>query len=158
MPRSLAERNALIDQYEQGYDVIAALVAPLTDAELDLREAPGEWSPRQVVHHLGDSEMASALRIRRLIALPNPTILGYDQDAYAALLHYDRPIGPSLLAFQGARASTVHILRSMSDSDWEKSGTHSESGFFSAELWLTYYSAHAHDHADQIRRALAANR
>ncbi|MCD6058742.1 MAG: hypothetical protein K0Q89_2272, partial [Thermomicrobiales bacterium] len=32
---------------------------------------------------------------------------------------------------------------------------HSESGPYSVEDWLRIYSGHAHDHADQIRRARA---
>ena len=35
-------------------------------------------------------------------------------------------------------------------------GTHSESGPYSAERWLEIYAAHAHGHADQIRRARAS--
>jgi hypothetical protein len=128
----------------------------ISDAELDAREAPGEWSPRQVVHHLGDSEMASALRIRRIIAEENPLIQGYDQDEFARVLFYDRPIESSLEAFRGARASTVPILEQLNEAQWARAGMHDETGVMSAESWLEYYSQHAHDHADQIRRARAA--
>jgi hypothetical protein len=40
----------------------------------------------------------------------------------------------------------------MSDEDWQREGTHSESGSYSVEDWLTIYAAHAHNHAAQIRR------
>jgi hypothetical protein len=40
----------------------------------------------------------------------------------------------------------------MSDEDWQREGTHSESGSYTAENWLTIYAAHAHNHAAQIRR------
>jgi len=40
----------------------------------------------------------------------------------------------------------------MSEADWQRQGTHSESGHYSAEDWLTIYAAHAHNHAAQIRR------
>ena len=58
----------------------------ITPEELDARERPGEWSPRQVAHHLGDSEMTSAIRIRRMIAEDNPLLQGYDQELFAEVL------------------------------------------------------------------------
>jgi len=148
-----AERAQLIEQYMDGYRVVAEALAGADDAALDTREAPGEWSPREVVHHLADSEMTSAIRIRRLLVEDNPIIQGYDQDAFAARLWYDRPIEQSLDAFRLARSSTAELLTRMSDSDWQRDGTHSNSGPYNAEEWLRIYAVHAHEHADQIRRA-----
>ena len=71
-------------------------------------------------------------------------------------LYPDRPIEPSLAAFEAARAATTPILRRLSEEQWRRAGTHSESGSYSVEDWLRIYGGHAHDHADQIRRARAA--
>lgn len=150
------ERARLIEQYMDGYRVVAEALAGADDAALEAREAPGEWSPREVVHHLADSEMTSAIRIRRVLVEDNPEIQGYDQEAFAARLWYDRPIAHSLGAFRLARASTAELLTRMSDTDWQRTGTHSESGPYSAEDWLRIYAVHAHEHAEQIRRAIGA--
>lgn len=150
-----AERDALIAQYAAGYDTIVEALADITDQEWDTPEAPGEWSPRQVVHHLADSEMTSAIRLRRLIAEDNPVIVGYDQDVFADRLFYDRPVEGSLAAFNAARDSTVPILRLLNESQWQRAGTHSESGRYSVEDWLQIYADHGDVHADQIRRARA---
>ena len=150
-----AEREDLIDQYEDGFAAVSAALEAITDAELEAREAPGEWSPREIVHHLADSEMTSALRLRLLIAQDAPTLLGYDQEAFVRHLYPDRPIAPSLAAFEAARAATAPILRRLSEEQWRRAGTHSESGRYTVEDWLRIYSGHAHDHADQIRRARA---
>jgi len=150
-----AERQDLIARYADGPRVIDEALAGITEAELDAREAPGEWSPREVVHHLADSEMTSAIRLRLLLAADDPTILGYDQEAFARRLHYDRPIAASLAAFRAARATTGELLERMTDEDWARAGTHTESGRYGAEDWLRIYAAHAHEHADQIRRARA---
>ena len=147
------ERAQLIEQYRRGYETILEAINDMTEAEWDVREAPGEWSPRQVIHHLADSEMTSAIRIRRLIVEDAPEIQGYDQEAFADLLYYDRPIETSLLALQGARASTAALLDHMTDDDWQSSGTHTEVGTFSADDWLRVYAVHCDEHADQIRRA-----
>jgi hypothetical protein len=150
-----AEREDLIDQYEDGFAAVSAALEAITDAELEAREAPGEWSPREIVHHLADSEMTSALRLRLLIAQDAPTLLGYDQEAFVRHLYPDRPIAPSLAAFEAARAATAPILRRLSEEQWRRAGTHSESGRYTVEDWLRIYGVHAHDHADQIHRARA---
>lgn len=149
-------RAHLIERYRQGYDVIVEALQAITETELDAREAPGEWSPREIVHHLADSEMTSAIRLRRLIAEDTPEITGYDQEEFARRLYYDRPLEPSLAAFRAARESTADILNRLTEEEWGRAGTHSESGAYSVTDWLEIYAAHAHDHADQIRRARAA--
>jgi hypothetical protein len=149
------ERSALIEQYRRGYETIMAALEGITDAEWDAREGPGEWSPRQVVHHLADSEMTSAIRIRRLIVEDAPEIQGYNQEAFAEQLFYDRPVENSLLALQAARATTAELLDRMTDADWQSTGAHTESGRFSAHDWLQVYAVHCDEHADQIQRARA---
>ena len=57
-----------------------------------------------------------------------------------------------MLALRGARATTAQLLASMTDDDWSREGTHTESGRYTAEDWLRIYAAHAHNHAAQIRR------
>jgi hypothetical protein len=106
-----------------------------------------------IAHHLADSEMTSAIRLRRLIAEVNPVIQGYDEMAFAQRLTSDRPIEPSLEAMRWARESTAQILERLSDEDWRRAGTHSESGPYSVEDWLVVYANHGHDHAKQIERS-----
>ncbi|HEX5081552.1 MAG TPA: DinB family protein, partial [Blastocatellia bacterium] len=114
---------------------------------------PGKWSAAEIVQHLADSEMTSAIRLRRLLVEDRPVIHGYDQELFATRLQYnDRDLAPALEAFRGARATTVQLLERMTDEDWLREGTHSESGRYTAEDWLEIYAAHAHGHADQIRR------
>ena len=135
---------------------VEAALQGITAAELDNPDAEG-WTARQVVHHLADSEMASALRLRKLIAEENTVIYGYDEGRYAQTLFYDsRPIEGSLLALKGARASSLSILERLQDGDWGRQGWHTESGAYSLERWLEIYAAHAFDHAEQIRRQIDA--
>jgi len=149
------QRTALITQYEAGYDAIVQALDGITDAEWDAQEAAGEWSPRAVVHHLADSEMTSAIRLRRLLVEDNPLIQGYDEAEFARRLHYDRPVEASLRAFEGARRSTAALFPFLTDADWQRTGTHSDTGPYTAADWLAIYAEHAFIHADQIRRARA---
>jgi len=146
------ERARLIREYRDGYRVVEEALEGITEPELN-HAADGEWTPRQIAHHLGDSEMMSAIRIRRLLAEPNPVIYGYDEKAFAERLTGDRPIEPSLEAMRWARETCSQLLDRMNEDDWRIVGTHTESGRYGTEDWLKIYAAHAHDHAAQIKRS-----
>lgn len=147
------ERQQLIARYRDGFGEVARSLEGFTEEQLGAHPLPGKWSAREIVHHLADSEMTSAIRLRRLLCEERPEIQGYDQDAFAARLRYhERDIAPALEAFRAARSTTAQLLDVMTDEDWAREGTHTESGRYTAEDWLRIYAAHAHDHAAQIRR------
>jgi hypothetical protein len=147
------ERETLIAQYRDGYAAIAESLLKITDEELDAHPRPGSWSPREIVHHLADSEMTAGIRLRRLLAEDRPHIQGYDQDDFARRLFYDRPHETSLELFRYVRSATAEILERLQPQDWQREGTHSEMGRYSVETWLQIYAEHAHKHARQIRAA-----
>jgi hypothetical protein len=151
-------RQKLIDQYKDGYRAVSDALVGVTEKDLDARPAPGKWSAREIVHHLADSEMTSAVRLRLLVASDRPQIAGYDQEEFARRLYYDRPIEASLDAFKSARRTTGEILDRMTEAEWAREGTHTEHGRYTVEQWLEIYAGHAHNHAQQIRVARASAR
>src|SRR5687767_248693 len=153
IPLNLNERSDLIARYAAGYDEVLDSLSNATDADLDRDPPDGGWSPRKIIHHLADSEMTSAIRLRRLLAEDSPMIQGYDEEEFARRLHYERPIETSLQALKASRDSTVSLLECLSDEEWQRAGSHSESGAYSVQDWLRIYANHAHDHANQIRKA-----
>ena len=147
------ERQELIAQYNDGYEQVAEAIENFPAAAMTTNFIPGKWSAAEIIHHLADSETTSAIRLRRLLVEDRPLIQGYDQDAFAAKLNYNtRDMMPALNAFRSARETTSQILDLMTEEDWHREGTHSESGSYSSEDWLRIYAAHAHNHAAQIRR------
>jgi len=147
------ERQRLINQYKAGYDEVSRNLADFPPDLLTAHPIAGKWSAAEIVHHLADSETTSALRLRRLLVEDHPLIQAYDQDEYAAKLHYrERDMAPALEAFRAARATTAQLLDLMTGEDWKREGTHSESGSYTPEAWLQIYAAHAHNHAAQIGR------
>ena len=151
------ERIALIQHYAEGYAAVVEALDGMTGAEWESREGPNEWCSREIVHHLGDSEMNATSRIRMLVAEREPVVTGYDQDRWVEVLYSrERPIEPSLAAFKAARDATLPLLRLLTEEQWTREGRHSDAGVMTAETWLSWYGPHAHDHADQIRRARAA--
>src|SRR5437867_2509315 len=147
-------RQALIARYKAGYGEVVEALQDIASEELDWRAAPGEWSAREVVHHLADSETIAGIRFRRLLTEESPVIQGYDEGVYARRLRYaERPMEPALQAFRAARTTTAELFDAMTEADWKRAGIHTESGPYSAAHWLESYAAHAHDHAAQIRQA-----
>ena len=147
------ERKELIAKYAAGYDEVVNALEGFPADKLTAHPIAGKWSAAEIVQHLADSEMTSAIRLRRLLVEDKPVIQGYDQDLFATrLLYNERDSAPAMEAFRGARATTAQLLERMSDADWLREGTHTESGRYTAEDWLEIYAAHAHGHADQIRR------
>jgi hypothetical protein len=145
------ERKKLVELYRDGYTTIAEALLKISPDELDFKPAPDRWSVREIVHHLADSEMTAAVRLRMLLAQDRPTLQGYDQDEFSRRLYYDRPHQTSLELFRLARQSTAEILDRLTPAEWVREGTHTEAGPYGVETWLKTYSEHAHKHARQIR-------
>ena len=148
------DRQALLERYRAGAAAAAGAVAGATDEELDrVPPGDGEWSAREIVHHLADSESMAYIRLRRLIAEDEPVIQGYDEPEWARRLHYDRPIEPSIAVLRAVRDASLQLLLTLSDDEWSRTGSHTESGPYGVEGWLRIYAGHPHEHAEQIRRA-----
>ena len=60
------ERAELIAMYAAGYDEIVASLVGITDEEWEAREAPGEWSPRDVDRTQASRRGSGSLAVGRL--------------------------------------------------------------------------------------------
>ena len=145
--------TTLLDRYASGVADLEDALAGITEADLDRPQPGDEWTARQVVHHLADSESMAYIRLRRLIAEDEPIIHGYDEPEWARRLHYERAIEASVAVVRAVRSASLQLLETLTPDEWARTGTHSESGPYSVGRWLETYADHTHDHADQIRRA-----
>jgi DinB superfamily len=147
------ERKDLIAKYAAGYQEVMNALDGFPADSLGAHPIPGKWSAREIAHHLGDSETTSSGRLRKLLVEDNPLIQGYDQDEFATKLRYnERDMAPALEAFRYARETNLQVINLMSEDDWKRTGTHSDSGAYTTEDWLQIYAKHAHNHAAQIQR------
>ena len=146
-----------IRRYAEGPAGLKRALAKVPEAARQWRPAPGKWSAHEIVCHCADSETHASLRIRSLVAEAEPTILGYDQDAWAGRLDYHaHPLELALQTVDAVRATTVALLRRLPPDAWLRAGRHTERGRYTAEDWLVTYSEHLEKHAAQIERNLAA--
>ena len=70
------------EKYKEATDTFLRLINSIASSDLDRADLEG-WTPRQVIHHVADSEAQSYARLRRLIAEPSTTIQGYDENVWA---------------------------------------------------------------------------
>jgi hypothetical protein len=76
-----------VKKYKEGTISFLAIADSLTEQQLD-SSLDGEWTLRQIIHPVADSEAQSYTRLRRLIAEPGTLIQGYD-DAWERIKHLD---------------------------------------------------------------------
>ena len=146
----------LAEKYQIATQEFLNLVAQISPNQLDKADKEG-WTPRQVIHHLADSEAQSYSRLRRLIAEPGTLIQGYDENKWAessTLGYKSEDVQSSLEVFKAVRQASYELIKRLSEKDLEIEGTHSESGAYSVGKWIKTYTNHPLDHANQIREQL----
>ncbi len=158
MTLSRTEREALIDRYARGPALLKATIAKVPKEAFQWRPAPGKWSAHEVIVHCADSETNAHARIRYLVAEEQtPVIQGYDQARWAQVLDYHSlPWEPALATVEAVRANTTALLKRMTDEQWARVGSHTESGTYGALDWLKTYAEHLEGHARQLERNIAA--
>ncbi len=88
--------------------MLAVVLTGVFGEEDDFTIAPGKWSIREITAHLADTELVAGHRFRQLIAEDNPTLVAFDQNAWARNLGYrTRKIKTSLDSFRRLRAEKL---------------------------------------------------
>jgi hypothetical protein len=151
--------SGAVNDYEASTHVLLEAARSVRQDQLD-RRVPGGWSARQIIHHVADSETQSYVRLRRLIAEPEGSLVqGYDEVAWAesdALGYRDLAVEHSLAVFAAVRGASLDVLRRLSEDDLDHYGEHSESGRYTVAMWLDIYVRHPREHTEQLLEALNA--
>ena len=128
-------------------------------ADLRKPEREGKWSVGQVLRHLADSDLVWGWRLRLILAQDRPPLTGYDQDAWAARLHYDEadPF-ESLQTFDVLRRENLRLIERASPEDLRRVGVHAERGEETLEHHRRLYAGHDLLHLAQIERIRRAIR
>lgn len=148
----MSEIGELLERFRRGAELIATVMTGAAGAELDYRPAPEKWSVRQIVAHVADGELVAGDRVRRIIAEDNPTLIAYDQDAWARNLNYARrKTSESVESFRRLRAENYELLRDLPGEAYERTGNHSERGRITLRELVELMAQHAEKHARQIQ-------
>lgn len=104
------------------YDTIDLITS--VDLETQhFRYAEGKWNMLEIIQHLIDSERIFAFRALSIARGETQVLPGFDENAYAVESHAaKRNMNDLAREFSVVRASTVELLKSMSDEMVERSG------------------------------------
>ncbi len=148
----MSQVTDLLERYRRGAEVVAVATTGASGSQLDFQPAPGKWSVRQILGHLADAELIAAARFRRVIAEDNPRLLAYDQEAWAARLHYEkRRFSDTLEMFRRLRADNFQMLQAQDEETFGRTGNHEENGVVSLLDLVRGYIEHTEKHAAQMQ-------
>ena len=155
------EFKDLISQYVQGGNLLRQSVAHMPLDQLMARPIAGKWSTLEVICHIADFESVFADRMKRVIALENPQLLGADENLFLKSLSYhQRNIGEELALIDLVRSQMARILTGLPEAAWTRLGVHSEKGPISLKNLLQKAIGHIDHHLpfiDQKKKNLASN-
>jgi hypothetical protein len=133
----------------------------IDQAGAHLRTTPGagEWSVIECLGHMVDSELVTSARYRWILAEDQPTLTGFDQQAWVARLDYGHADPASLLEmFAALRRANMTLWRTTQAADRARVGIHAERGPESFVLLFRMQAGHGRIHRAQAERALAEAR
>ena len=160
----MSEIPELLERFRRGAELLAVSTTGAAGPELDFKppateDRQDQWSVRQIVCHLADTEAVCVMRFRQVIAEDNPAMPAFDGAAWAQSLDYgQRKISQSLEIFRVLRASNHELLKNLPPETFDRTGVHSEIGKVSLLDLLRTYAEHVENHVRQLQRTRAAYR
>jgi len=150
----------LIEHFANGGDKLSLAIRGLTQEDLLAAPDPdwnaGKWTIQQVVIHCVDSDLVSTDRLKRMIAEDNPTLIGYDENKFAANLFYnDQSADQAVALLDANRKLFTTVLRKLPAKAWERKGTHNERGALTVGGYLKSTMDHLEHHINFIHKKRA---
>lgn len=116
--------------------------------------APGKWSPREILCHLADCEIAFAFRLRQTLAEDHHIIQPFDQEKWAA--PYSRiDANEALATFSLLRRWNLLLIESALPAQAQKPVTHPERGPMTFSTIVETMAGHDLNHLGQLERIAA---
>ncbi|MGH2403974.1 MAG: DinB family protein [bacterium] len=131
------------------------VIATLSARERAFRPRAGEWSPRELVAHLADTEIAFGWRLRMVLAHDRPTLAPFDENALAtALNHSSYKPKPTLELFSVLRRANCDLLKAATPGQWKRMGRHPDRGETTVRQLADHRAHHDLNHLAKLRDKL----
>lgn len=145
----------MIDQLAAFPNTLQAAVAA-AGTRLRVRASDGRFAMVEHLCHLGDLEREGyGARIEMLLSEEAPEWDDFDGDAIARERNYlEQDSDAALQRFLDARAANVARLRGVSESDWQRRGTHRGMGEVTLARLAEMMVQHDREHAADIAALL----
>ena len=140
---------------ERTADDFAAAIKGVPDAVLSRRPDEKNWSGKEVVCHMRDTEESFMARFETILAMDEPKFLPVEPDRWAAERQYQRnDAAEALQAFRTRRDESLKFLRGLQPDRWERGGLHATRGRMTIKDFVALMAWHDDNHLDQLKRAL----
>jgi hypothetical protein len=147
------ERRERIESYGRGPALLVEALKEFPRSMWEYKPGPERWSIHEIIVHLADADLSSAIRCRFFIAEPGKVVTPYDQDAWAERLDYHaQNAADALELFKWIRKTTYDLLKLQPDSVFANTIRHPEHGDITLDWWLEIYDDHVKKHIGQMRR------
>jgi hypothetical protein len=142
-----------VERYVKGAGALTPAIAGLARVELTAHPVPGTWSIQQIVFHIMESDLIATDRMKRIAAMENPLLIGYDETAFGErLFHEQLDLGLACELFEKNRLLTGELLRRLPDEAFARTGVHNERGKISLGELVADYADHLEHHLKFIRQ------
>jgi hypothetical protein len=133
---------------------LAELSKSLGESRINQPIAPGKWSPRQIIIHLADCELAFGFRYRQTLALDNHTVQPFDQDLWAKT-YAAYGAEQALATFTALRNWNLTLIRSLKPEQFVKPCLHPERGQETLRTLIEINAGHDINHLRQLEAVAA---
>ena len=105
-------------------DELGSALGPLSDSQARFKPGPGEWSIKEVLSHLIDTERIFAYRFLRISRKDKTPLPGFEQDDFVRESRADEiPLASLLAEFDAARRSTILMIEHAKESAFSEVGS-----------------------------------
>ena len=142
-----------MELFGKGFAKLKKTLKGIPEKAWDYKPAENEWSIREVIVHLVDSESNAMLRARVVYAENGRTLMAYDQDLWVGKLAYAATdTKTALQTLKWVRKFTYDWLQTVNVAEFVNSAVHPEySEPYTFDKWLGIYTQHIYAHIDQIK-------
>ena len=121
-------RDGVLVALPQQIEEIRSALGDLTDKQALFRDAPGEWSIKEVMGHLNDVERVFAYRLLCVSRNDKTPLAGMEQDDYVREAGYDdHDLSDLIDEFEHLRRANILAIQNMPETSLDRRGT--ASGF-----------------------------
>jgi hypothetical protein len=128
-----------------------AMLGTLTPDQTRFRYAPEKWSVGEVLSHMSDAERVFAYRALRFGRGDEQSLVGFDQQEWAAFTNAEsREIADLVAEFRAVRAATIQLFHGLAPEAFSRGGVASDNPVtVRALLYITL--GHAAHHLGILR-------
>jgi hypothetical protein len=141
---------SILDRLEHQLDALAFVLGDAPDEAVRAQPAPGKWSARDNLAHLGRVHELTLERLRRILDEDRPQLPRYRAEEDPEWARWQR-LGTSdvLAELRRLRQQLDALVRGLSDDQLARSGVHPRFGEMTIPGWLEFFLLHEAHHLYQ---------